>query len=179
MSIAGWVVLFNSCSTCCQFPLVGLHCTLCFGGTDSVLVTVTVPFCLANKFGCSVLLQPVTYSWKITVVQVSMLSLASRNFVYDSGCGLLTRVPSATWHLIHIEKSLLVFRESLSIVYERLIFFIFSIAEIVYRPVSTSSTMPPSKAAGWGCWLRSNSMPRMLSLKQNSLLSSLPSTAAE
>jgi len=45
-----------------------------FGRINAVFVAATVPLCLTNKVGCSVLMQPATYSWEITIIHFSTLS---------------------------------------------------------------------------------------------------------
>ena len=54
--------------------MVGLQCTISFEVIKSIFITVTVLLCVTNKFSCSILMQPTTYTWKITIVQFNTLT---------------------------------------------------------------------------------------------------------
>ena len=54
--------------------MVGLQCTISFEVIKSIFITVTVLLCVTNKFSCSILMQPTTYTWKITIVQFSTVT---------------------------------------------------------------------------------------------------------
>jgi len=98
-----------------QYPLVDLQCTISFGVINNIFVTVSVLLCLTNKVSCSILMQPTTYTWKITIVQFCSLTNGFKKLCI--WLWLLTINKSTHSNLAYNtqqKKSVLVCRQSLS-----------------------------------------------------------------